>query len=211
MAEGSALRGASLLISLGLVSRLLTFAANQALLRLLDAPLLGFAARLEGFYLAVVFFAREAVRVAVQRQPGRVSGSGPVGEKDGSGDGASKDGELKDERRPADEHGSKDSSTSGTRAQTAEEGQAVVNISYIPPLLGALVSLLLGYAMLSDSPAHEEVSFNDALALYALAAALELLSEPAFALTQLRLRLGTRAGAEALGGAARCAATLFSA
>lgn len=213
MAEGSALSGASLLISLGLVSRLLTFAANQALLRLLDAPLLGFAARLEGFYLAVVFFAREAVRVAVQRQPGRVSGGGPIGGKDGPGDGESKDGGPKDSGGPADKSEPKHASTpeSKAKAQTAEEGQAVVNISYIPPLLGALVSLLLGYAMLSDSPAHEQVSFNEALALYALAAALELLSEPAFALTQLRLKLGTRAGAEALGGAARCAATLFSA
>lgn len=212
MAEGSALRGASLLISLGLVSKLLTFAANQALLRLLDAPLLGFAARLEGFYLAVVFFAREAVRVAVQRQPGRTSGDGSKdGGLKGENDEELKDDEHKGEEKPNDKNVSKDEQTPKTRAQSAEEGQAVVNISYIPPIIGALASLLIGYAMLSDSPDHGKVSFNDALFLYALAAGLELLSEPAFALTQLRLRLGTRAGAEALGGAARCAATLGSA
>lgn len=176
MAEGSALRGATLLIALQLATRLLTFAANQALLRLLDAPLLGLSARLEAFYLAVVFFSREAGRVAVQRQPVSPPGGKGEGEK-------------------------------GKGAGPAREGQAVVNLSYIAPLLGLVVSASLGSAMRSGS----EPSFNDALVYYALASALELLSEPSFALAQLRLRFGTRAAAEALAGVARCAATLASA
>ena len=44
----SMLKGASLLIILQLVARLVTFAANQLLLRYLTAPLLGISAQLEG-------------------------------------------------------------------------------------------------------------------------------------------------------------------
>lgn len=65
---GSALRGASLLIILQIASRAITFVANQLLLRFLTAQLLGVSAQLEVYYLSVLFFARESLRVAVQRQ-----------------------------------------------------------------------------------------------------------------------------------------------
>ncbi|GAO15620.1 hypothetical protein UVI_02050520 [Ustilaginoidea virens] len=61
-------KAASLLILLQLASRLLTFVVNQLLLRFLTAPLLGVSTQLEVYYLSVLFFAREALRVAIQRQ-----------------------------------------------------------------------------------------------------------------------------------------------
>lgn len=61
-------KGASLLIMLQLMSRLITFVANQLLLRYLTAPLLGLSTQLEVYYLSVLFFARESLRVAIQRQ-----------------------------------------------------------------------------------------------------------------------------------------------
>ncbi|KAI0388655.1 Rft-1-domain-containing protein [Xylariaceae sp. FL0594] len=64
----SAVHGASLLIILQIASRAITFVANQLLLRFLTAQLLGVSAQLEVFYLSVLFFARESIRVAVQRQ-----------------------------------------------------------------------------------------------------------------------------------------------
>ncbi|KAH8178140.1 rft protein [Sarocladium implicatum] len=64
----SMLKGASLLIILQLMSRILTFIANQLLLRFLTAPLLGLSTQLEVYYLSVLFFARESLRVAIQRQ-----------------------------------------------------------------------------------------------------------------------------------------------
>lgn len=76
-AKGSALAGASLLIILQLTSRLLTFVANQLLLRYLTAPLLGLSTQLEVYYLSVLFFARESLRVAIQRQPSSSSASKP--------------------------------------------------------------------------------------------------------------------------------------
>ena len=62
------LKGASLLIILQVLSRLITFIANQLLLRYLTAPLLGLSTQLEVYYLSVLFFARESLRVAIQRQ-----------------------------------------------------------------------------------------------------------------------------------------------
>ncbi|KAF4501553.1 oligosaccharidyl-lipid flippase [Fusarium agapanthi] len=64
----SMIKGASLLIILQLASRLITFIANQLLLRYLTAPLLGFSTQLEVYYLSVLFFARESLRVAIQRR-----------------------------------------------------------------------------------------------------------------------------------------------
>lgn len=62
------IKGASLLIILQLASRLVTFIANQLLLRYLTAPLLGLSTQLEVYYLSVLFFARESLRVAIQRR-----------------------------------------------------------------------------------------------------------------------------------------------
>ncbi|KAM5360846.1 hypothetical protein ACJZ2D_013475 [Fusarium nematophilum] len=77
----SMLKGASLLIILQLASRLITFIANQLLLRYLTAPLLGLSTQLEVYYLSVLFFARESLRVAIQRQ-GTVGSAGTTKAKD---------------------------------------------------------------------------------------------------------------------------------
>ena len=68
LAQAAAVRGASLLILLQILSRAVTFLANQLLLRFLTAQLLGVATQLEVYYLSVLFFARESLRVAIQRQ-----------------------------------------------------------------------------------------------------------------------------------------------
>ncbi|KAI1340178.1 Rft-1-domain-containing protein [Xylariaceae sp. FL0016] len=65
---GSAVQGASLLIVLQIASRAVTFVANQLLLRFLTAKLLGVSTQLEVYYVSVLFFARESLRVAIQRQ-----------------------------------------------------------------------------------------------------------------------------------------------
>ena len=71
----SMVKGASLLILLQLMSRLITFVANQFLLRYLTAPLLGLSTQLEVYYLSVLFFARESLRVAIQRQSTGIASS----------------------------------------------------------------------------------------------------------------------------------------
>ncbi|PFH57061.1 hypothetical protein XA68_15578 [Ophiocordyceps unilateralis] len=62
------LRGASLLVSLQLASRLIAFLVNQLLLiRRLSAPQLGLAAKLDASAQTVLFLARDGLRVAVPR------------------------------------------------------------------------------------------------------------------------------------------------
>jgi hypothetical protein len=61
-------KGATFLILLQVGSRALTFAVNQVLLRFLSPELLGISAQLELFSISVLYFARESLRVALQRQ-----------------------------------------------------------------------------------------------------------------------------------------------
>jgi hypothetical protein len=61
-------KGATFLILLQVCSRALTFAVNQVLLRFLSPELLGVSAQLELFSISVLYFARESLRVALQRQ-----------------------------------------------------------------------------------------------------------------------------------------------
>ncbi|KAF2012076.1 oligosaccharide translocation protein RFT1 [Aaosphaeria arxii CBS 175.79] len=61
-------KGATFLILLQVGSRALTFAVNQVLLRFLSPELLGISAQLELFSISTLYFARESLRVALQRQ-----------------------------------------------------------------------------------------------------------------------------------------------
>ncbi|KAF2821765.1 Rft-1-domain-containing protein [Ophiobolus disseminans] len=61
-------KGATFLILLQVASRALTFAVNQVLLRFLSPELLGVSAQLELFSISVLYFARESLRVTLQRQ-----------------------------------------------------------------------------------------------------------------------------------------------
>jgi oligosaccharide translocation protein RFT1 len=61
-------KGATFLILLQVGSRALTFVVNQILLRYLSPELLGVSAQLELFSISALYFARESLRVALQRQ-----------------------------------------------------------------------------------------------------------------------------------------------
>lgn len=192
-AEGEAkvARGASLLILLQIASRAITFVANQVLVRFLTAQLLGISTQLEVFYLSVIFFARESLRVAVQRQ-----------------------GSISSDRGKPQPHQGQD----GTRQRECEtrqaETQAVVNLGYIAILLGIVAAAVLGYAYLRSVSAETAATtphFITAVYLYALASILELLSEPIFVVMQIRLNFGARASAEAVATFAKCLVTLASA
>jgi O-antigen/teichoic acid export membrane protein len=61
-------KGASFLILFQVASRGFTFLVNQVLLRFLSPEILGLSAQLDLYYITVLFFSRESVRVACQRQ-----------------------------------------------------------------------------------------------------------------------------------------------
>jgi hypothetical protein len=66
--SASAAAGVSYLIFVQVLSRGLTFALNQLLLRFLSPEHLGLSAQLELYSITVLYFSRESIRVAVQRQ-----------------------------------------------------------------------------------------------------------------------------------------------
>ncbi|AEO64788.1 351dc6d7-c5f1-4b52-8f49-2ab426fc6377 [Thermothielavioides terrestris] len=184
------LRGASVLILLQVVSRALTFVANQALLRFLTAQLLGVSTQLEVYYLSVIFFARESLRVAIQRQ-----------------DSSS----LSTARGGKDDHHSHGEQNKTTDASAQ---QAVVNLGYIALSLGIPLAFLFGWLYLGSVSATTLASAPNlvpSLYIYGLAAVVELLSEPAFVVMQTRLQFGARAAAESIATFLRCVVTLSSA
>ncbi|PON23049.1 oligosaccharidyl-lipid flippase family protein [Trichoderma gamsii] len=180
----SVIKGASLLIILQVASRLVTFVANQLLLRFLTAPLLALSTQLEVFYLSVLFFARESLRVAIQRQG--IAGAANA-----------KDDETEDD----------------AAAAARQEGQAVVNLGYLAVGLGSIVSVALGWMYLASASVDtlQTPWLVESLWLYGIAAMVELMSEPCFVLMQTRLQFGTRATAESIATFLRCAVVFGSA
>ncbi|KAB8346034.1 hypothetical protein FH972_023086 [Carpinus fangiana] len=159
-AVSSSIKGASLLVLLQVGSRALTFALNQSLLRFLSPDIMGVSAQLELFSISVLFFARESLRVALQRQTSSL--------------------------------------------------QSIVNIAYIPFVLGVPLTLAFRW-LYSNSSSLSSVPFmHQALNIQAFATAVELLAEPAFAVTQQKMLYSIRASAETLATIARCIVTFVA-
>ncbi|KAL8831771.1 MAG: hypothetical protein Q9170_005161 [Blastenia crenularia] len=178
-------KGATYLILLQIGSRALTFLVNQVLLRFLSPELLGISAQLELYSITVLFFARESLRVALQRQDD-TSGAVPVQETDPSAI----------ENVP---HAKKQS----------RQLQEVVNVSYVAIGLGLPLAFVFAalYMRNADTLVLETPAIHQTLNLYILATSLELLSEPCFAVTQQQMLYGVRASAETLATFARCLLT----
>ncbi|KAK5801011.1 hypothetical protein VI817_003223 [Penicillium citrinum] len=65
----SSATGTTFLILIQLASRIMTFASNQLILRSLSPVVLGIAAQLELYQVTILYFSRESIRMAIQRQP----------------------------------------------------------------------------------------------------------------------------------------------
>lgn len=203
--EAKAVRGASLLILLQVLSRAVTFIANQVLLRFLTAELLGVSTQLEVYYLSILFFARESLRVAIQRQGATPAAADQQATTDKEGD---------DDDENGGGSGNSDASAHARARAQADSTQAVVNLGYLAIPLGLLTAGVLGrlyLASLPDAVLRGTPHLARAVRLVALASALELLAEPAFVVLASRLRFGARAAAEAVATLLRCAVTLAAA
>jgi len=149
-------QGASLLILFQIASRGFTFLVNQVLLRFLSPEVLGLSAQLDLYSITVLFFARESVRVACQRQRSSI--------------------------------------------------QSVVNFGYLPVILGT--PLAYGLAVLYQRTELPDVPyFVESLVIYGVSATIELLSEPAFIVSQQLLLYKLRASTETIATIGRCLAT----
>ncbi|KAM0521313.1 hypothetical protein ACHAPE_002792 [Trichoderma viride] len=178
----SVIKGASLLIILQVASRLVTFVANQLLLRFLTAPLLALSTQLEVFYLSVLFFARESLRVAIQRQ----GIAGAVNTKE----------DETDDNAAARQEGQ----------AVVNLGYLAVGLGSI-----VSVTLGWMYLASASADTFQTPWLVESLWLYGFAAMVELMSEPCFVLMQTRLQFGTRATAESIATFLRCAVVFGSA
>ena len=179
-------QGATFLIILQIGSRALTFAVNQLLLRYLSPESLGLSVQLEVYSITVLLFARENLRVAIQRQ---------------TDDTHYESKKTKASPRP----GHVDSVTPAGKTQT------VVNLSYISILSGIVFALVLGVTFNSSLQASkfetfQNAYFKEALVVYGISSFVELLSEPCFVIVQQRSEFKIRAVAESIATVCRCMA-----
>ncbi|KAH6674067.1 Rft protein-domain-containing protein [Halenospora varia] len=182
--------GAGLLIGLQVGSRALTFVVNQILLRYLSPALLGISTQLEVYSITVLFFARESLRVAIQRQT----------------DDSQDEPRLRDEKPPKGH-------VNGRTA--AGKTQAIVNLAYVSIPLGVLFAVGFAWLYLLSDVAQtanlETTHFHSALAIYGLAAIWELFAEPCFVVAQYKSQFKIRAASEATATLLRCLTTCGSA
>jgi len=181
--------GASLLIGLQVGSRALTFIVNQLLLRYMSPELLGISTQLEVYSISVLSFARESLRVAIQRESDTVDRAAQQDGQDGVPE------------------GHVDGRTAAGRTQ------AIVNLAYISIYLGAAFAVVLAlvYTRYGDPLILTTPYFQTSLKIYGIAAVWELLSEPCFAVVQQKSRFKIRAAAESVATVLRCLMTCGSA
>ncbi|MCJ1397915.1 Oligosaccharide translocation protein rft1 [Xylographa trunciseda] len=175
-------RGASFLILLQIGSRALTFAVNQVLLRYLSPELLGVSSQLELYGISVLYFARESLRVSLQRQ--RV-----------------------DSRREGD-HGPRE--TKNIEFGRAQEVVNLSYIAVLlgPFLAFAFATLYIQKA----GPAVLNIPYvYQSLVLFGLATVVELLAEPCFVIAQQQMLYGLRASVESSATFTRCVLTCATA
>ncbi|OJJ43325.1 hypothetical protein ASPZODRAFT_136554 [Penicilliopsis zonata CBS 506.65] len=164
--------GTTLLILVQVASRAFTFTANQLVLRKLSPTLLGISNRLELYSTSIVYFSRESIRNAIQRQPLEASGVDIQGQK----------GE--DKAPGIDEKKAFSSAT-----------QSVINISYLSIVLGVPLSLLATkfYTHFVLAEILHEHSTKSSLFITGIGSLIELSAEPFFAVIQQHGLYKTRA------------------
>jgi oligosaccharide translocation protein RFT1 len=187
--------GAFLLISLQFSSRALTFAINQVLLRYLSPELLGISAQLDLYSITVLFFARESLRVAIQRQADTT-------DEDVS-------------------HSAQNEPRGYVKANTAAgRSQAIVNLAYISIVFGVVFAFVFAWLYLHTTPAQdptvlETPYIRESLIIYAVAAVWELFAEPCYVVAQQKAKFETRARAEwtatVLRGLVTCGSAIWAA
>ncbi|PYI19752.1 nuclear division Rft1 protein [Aspergillus japonicus CBS 114.51] len=159
--------GTTLLVLVQITSKIFTFTANQLILRDLPPAFLGVAAQLDLYSITLLFFSRESIRLAIQRQPlvGSVSSVSISHGKDAID--------------------SKSSATKQPRTRGLES-QSVVNMSYLSLGMGLLFAVLLGtsYIHLASEEVSQTPSYHQSVNIITIASLIELAGEPCFNVMQ---------------------------
>ncbi|KAF9166872.1 Oligosaccharide translocation protein rft1 [Actinomortierella ambigua] len=194
----SSVQGASYLILLQFVSRMLTFTLNQVLLRFTTAETLGIASvQLELLLNTILFLSREGVRCAAIR----VSDDG---------------GDNNDQNVAAATTTTTTTTTTKTPTRNKKDAEAhrlqkLVNMVYAPIPVGAVMTMLaIGYSLsqISGGASEQEVpGYRLSIYLYGLAALVELVAEPMFMVAQYKLWFKSRVSVEGKAVVVRCVLT----
>ncbi|KAI9885752.1 MAG: hypothetical protein M1823_002430 [Watsoniomyces obsoletus] len=186
---------------------------------------LAVSTQLELYLISTLFFARESLRVALQRQTDddedviketTISTSATGRDFDhGSPSQLERHRKsLPDEKQPAQTNKTEGAithaSSPGINPDTPSgKTQTVVNLSYISLFLGLPLSVGLAKLYLSSasSSAIETPWFQTSLMIYGIAAVGELLTEPCFVVAQQKMLYRLRATAESTATMARCFVT----
>lgn len=182
--------GTLLLILIQVASRALTFIGNQFLLRFLSPTLLGISVQLELVSVTSLYFARDSLRVALQRQT------------------------LASSTVSGDDNGKPEANGRKKRTQRTEaslQAQMVVNLAYLSILIGLAISVVFGYSYLTsaNTEALSSSYFTLSFRIYAFATLLELFAEPSFLFIQQKALYKERARAETAAAMARCLTACF--
>ncbi|ANB12636.1 Rft1p [Sugiyamaella lignohabitans] len=173
--------GATFLIGAQFFSKLVTFTLNQALLRFVSPDLLGVNAQFELFTNTILFFSREAIRLATQRQTLAT--------------------------KSQDVYRFEGGVVHGTQSGTIQE---VINIGFVPLFIGvplaAIISFIYYYTWATTLG---QDYIGTSILILAAAAVTELCSEPSFVLAQLLMDFKTRASIESAAITTRCLVTFI--
>ncbi|KAL4974546.1 Rft protein-domain-containing protein [Aspergillus desertorum] len=174
----SAISATTILILVQLASRVFIFASNQMILRNLSPSILGIAAQLELFLISILYFSRESIRAAIQRQPLEFLPAHPA-----ETIGADALSSVKEQER------------SKTRASSS---QSIVNMSYLSIGMGAITATAFAtfYVRFASVEVLEVPYYHTSVAITAIASIIELGSEPIFAVIQQYMLYSKRAAVE---------------
>ncbi|KAH8434734.1 Oligosaccharide translocation protein rft1 [Aspergillus melleus] len=189
----SSATGTTLLIAVQVASKLFTFVSNQLILRNLHPETLGIAAQLELYSISILYFSRESVRIAIQRQPLRCAGhAGAVSEEGGGHTQIDKASEVTDVQLVA--------------------SQSVVNMSYLSLGLGIPLAVVsaLSYIQVAPQDVSRAEFYRLSVLITTLASVIELCSEPFFAVVQQHMLYKKRAVVEMTASFAKSAAVCGS-
>ncbi|KAI9367029.1 Rft protein-domain-containing protein [Aspergillus egyptiacus] len=173
----SAISGTAFLVFVQLASRLFIFVSNQMILRSLSPSTLGIAAQLELLLISTLYFSRESIRIAIQRQPLQPSSASSAD--------ADRDGVSSNEQQ----HG---------RKVQEKSSQSIVNMSYLSIGMGVVMATAFAafYMHFTSGEVSATPFYHISVGVTAIAALIELGSEPFFVVVQQYMLYSKRAAVE---------------
>lgn len=184
--------GATFLIAGQFFSKLVTFGLNQIVLRFVGPEVFGANSQLELLINTILFFSREAIRLATQRQS--LAGKRP------------------------DVYRFEGGVVAGTLSGTVQE---VINIGFLSTALGIPLAVIFSFLYIhfnastavgqgvTVASSDDYKTVTSAVIIFAVSAIIELAAEPSFLLFQLKLQFRKRASFESIAVTCRCLLTFL--